>query len=333
MIEAATATRTSAGLDAGAASSAPPPSRDHVVVSGDTVSAIAAKSGVTVEALIAANPQIDNPSLIFPGDRLAIPATAGMRVVEHGDTFGAIAREAGLSVGLLKAANPQVLDIDRIFPGDRIALPSVPPTSVAARGEPVNTSATVNDTRPSTNQPSATQATTAVATTSGVSEGALHLSAQDVTNIKKTLQTEWVQSAGDAQARGIVDTILNRQASGHWGDSVADVVNARNQFSDINGPISRRDGRTSVDQLPESRISSRVDTLVDTYLAERAAGTPSSVGDNLNYANPHFSDARNLGWINALEGPVLGRGNAVHHHGTTPDLQSHRPGAFEVVLP
>lgn len=328
MIEAATATRTSAGLDAGAAGGAPPASRDHVVVSGDTVSAIAAKSGVTVEALIAANPQIDNPSLIFPGDRLAIPATAGMRVVEHGDTFGAIAREAGLSVGLLKAANPQVLDIDRIFPGDRIALPSVPPTSVAARGEPVKNepagpSAAAND----------TQATTAVATTSGVSEGALHLSAQDVTNIKKTLQTEWVQSAGDAQARGIVDTILNRQASGHWGDSVADVVNARNQFSDINGPISRRDGRTSVDQLPESRISSRVDTLVDTYLAERAGGTPSSVGDNLNYANPHFSDARNLGWINALEGPVLGRGNAVHHHGTTPDLQSHRPGAFEVVLP
>lgn len=323
MIEAATATRASAGLDTGTAGNAPPPSRDHVVVSGDTVSAIAAKSGVTVDALIAANPQIDNPSLIFPGDRLAIPATAGVRVVEHGDTFGAIAREAGLSVGMLKAANPQVLDIDRIFPGDRIALPSVPPTSVASRAEPAKPSTVATD----------TQATTAVATTSGVSEGALHLSAQDVTDIKKTLQTEWVQSAGDGQAHGIIDTILNRQASGHWGTSVSDVVNARNQFSDINGPISRRDGRTSVDQLPESRISSRVDTLVDAYLAERAAGTPSSIGDNLNYANPNFSDARNLGWINALEGPVLGRGNAVHHHGTTPDLQSHRPGAFEVVLP
>lgn len=320
MIETANTAARVSGTDA--PGSSPPPAREHGVVRGDTFSAIAAHHGVSVQALEAANPQIANTSLIFPGDRIAIPAEAGVHVVERGDTLGGIARDAGVSLNLLRAANPQVLDIDRIFPGDRIALPAVPPPSIAASAEPAQPQAL----------PQA-QATAPVAAAAGAQDGTLRLSAQDVTDIKKTLQTEWVQSAGDDQARGIVDTILNRQASGRWGDSVADVVNARNQFSDINGPVSRRAGRSSVDQFPESRISGRVDRFVDAYLAERAAGTPSRVGDNLNYANPNFSDARNLGWINALDGPVLGRGNAVHHHGTTPDLQRHRPGAFAIELP
>jgi len=107
-------------------------------------------------------------------------------------------------------------------------------------------------------------------------------------------------------------------------------VNARNQFSDINGPVSRRDGRNSIDDLPASSVSRRVHALVDHYLAERAAGTPSRVGDHLNYANPHYSDTRNLPWIMALDGPVLGSGRAIHRHGTTPDLDRHRPGEFRV---
>jgi hypothetical protein len=57
----------------------------------------------------------------------------------------------------------------------------------------------------------------------------------DVLNIKKTLQTEWVQRAGADQARGIIDTILNRLASGHFGSTISAVVNQRSQFSAING--------------------------------------------------------------------------------------------------
>lgn len=181
-------------------------------------------------------------------------------------------------------------------------------------------------------QPASGLASVGAVGASGLRDGVLRLSAQDVLDLKKTLQTEWVQSAGDDQARGIIDTILNRQASGHWGTRVSDVVNARNQFSDINGPVSRRAGRNSVDDLPASSISRRVDTLVDTYLAQRAGGTPSRVGDHLNYANPHYSDARNLPWIMALDGPVLGGGRAIHRHGTTPDLERYRPGDFRVSL-
>lgn len=161
----------------------------------------------------------------------------------------------------------------------------------------------------------------------------LVLSKQDIIDIKKTLQTEWVQSAGDEQAKGIVDTILNRLASEHWGTTIADVVNARNQFSDINGPVSRKDGRHTVDDLDESKVSQRVKDFVDAYLTERAAGASSRVDTHLNYANPHFSDAKNLAWIMALDGPVLGSGKAIHRHGTVPELQRFRPSPYRISLP
>jgi predicted chitinase len=58
------------------------------VTSGDTLTAIAAKTGVSLKALIAANPQIKNPNLIFPGDAVNIPAggsAAGMSRAQGGE--------------------------------------------------------------------------------------------------------------------------------------------------------------------------------------------------------------------------------------------------------
>ena len=46
------------------------------VKSGDSMSAIAAKAGVSLAAMKAANPQVSNPSLIKPGQVLNVPAAA-----------------------------------------------------------------------------------------------------------------------------------------------------------------------------------------------------------------------------------------------------------------
>lgn len=172
---------------------------------------------------------------------------------------------------------------------------------------------------------------------SGMSGNVLTLSAQDVTDLKKTLMTEWVQSAGPEQAAGIVDTILNRTASGKWGNTVTSVVNARSQFSDINGRPAWQKGRNSVDDWSDSVLTRgkglKASQFVDDYLARREAGERSSVGDHLNYANPNYSDKSNLGWINKLDGPVYGKGDSIHRHGTTADLQKYRPGEFQVDAP
>ena len=45
----------------------------YVVQSGDTMSGIAQKFGVSLGALEAANPQVHDPNLIFPGQLLTIP--------------------------------------------------------------------------------------------------------------------------------------------------------------------------------------------------------------------------------------------------------------------
>ena len=45
----------------------------YTVKKGDTLWGIAGRYGVSLTALIAANPQIKNPNLIYPGDRVRIP--------------------------------------------------------------------------------------------------------------------------------------------------------------------------------------------------------------------------------------------------------------------
>ncbi len=45
----------------------------YTVVQGDSMFSIAQRFGVSLDALIAANPQIPNPKIIFPGDVLCVP--------------------------------------------------------------------------------------------------------------------------------------------------------------------------------------------------------------------------------------------------------------------
>ena len=40
---------------------------------GDTLWGIARRYGVTLKSLIAANPQIKNPNLIYPGNEVTLP--------------------------------------------------------------------------------------------------------------------------------------------------------------------------------------------------------------------------------------------------------------------
>lgn len=45
----------------------------YTVVQGDSMFSIAQRFGVALDALIAANPHITNPKIIFPGDVLCVP--------------------------------------------------------------------------------------------------------------------------------------------------------------------------------------------------------------------------------------------------------------------
>ncbi|MGE9695910.1 GH25 family lysozyme [Streptomyces sp. CH6] len=102
------------------ASKPKPPASTYTVRPGDTLSDIAAHHGVTLSALLAANPNYRaHPNTIYPGARLTLPAKAKASTnsttytVRPGDTLSDIAAHHGTTVARLAAdnhiSNPNVI--------------------------------------------------------------------------------------------------------------------------------------------------------------------------------------------------------------------------------
>lgn len=102
---------------------------EYIIQPGDTLFAIARRFGITLAELLAANPQIDNPDLVFPGQRIIIPVPAPpeVYVVRPGDTLFLIARRFNTTVETLLRLNPQIADPALIFPGQMIRVPAPAP--------------------------------------------------------------------------------------------------------------------------------------------------------------------------------------------------------------
>ncbi len=106
----------------------------HIVQPGETMFSIADKLGVPVDALIACNPQVPNPNLIFPGQALCTPTGAtpqcgpgcqgGIYTVIPGDTMFLIAARLNVPLDRLIACNPQIPNPNLIFPGQKLCIPS-----------------------------------------------------------------------------------------------------------------------------------------------------------------------------------------------------------------
>ena len=98
----------------------------HTVRSGENLSVIARRYGVTLGALTVANPQV-SPRRLMPGIELLLPtaalADAQTHRVRAGDNFSTIARTYGVSLRGLTSANPD-LDPRRLQIGQRLRIPT-----------------------------------------------------------------------------------------------------------------------------------------------------------------------------------------------------------------
>lgn len=95
---------------------------DYIVQEGDTLSALAARYGTTVESIVRLN-HIADPNRITTGQqlRIAVNSQDAVYVVQRGDTLGRIARWSGLPLRELAHANG-IQNENLIYPGERILL-------------------------------------------------------------------------------------------------------------------------------------------------------------------------------------------------------------------
>jgi LysM repeat protein len=104
----------------------PVTARAHTVRSGENLSVIARRYGITLGALMAVNPGL-SPRRLMPGTELLMPTPALGYVQTHrvraGDNFSVIARAYGVSLNGLITANP-TLDPRRLQIGQRLRIPA-----------------------------------------------------------------------------------------------------------------------------------------------------------------------------------------------------------------
>ena len=103
----------------------------HTIVAGDTFFALAQRYGVTVDAIRAANPNV-NPNALLIGQTLCIPPAGGNggvcpegyseHIVAAGDTLFRLAQQYGVTVDAIRAANPGIIDTGLQI-GRRLCIP------------------------------------------------------------------------------------------------------------------------------------------------------------------------------------------------------------------
>lgn len=163
-------------------------SGDYVVKSGDTLSGIAEKHGVSLDAVIRANPQISNPNAIRPGQTVSLPSGASAEArnytVASGDNLSSIGAEFGVSWQAIAQAN-QLSNPNLIRVGQELLIPG------GGGGQPAVHSAPQPSAPAAPASPGgAGQATGVLPSTDGMSNAQ-----------KYELYAGYVNAYGDAQAK------------------------------------------------------------------------------------------------------------------------------------
>lgn len=97
-----------------------PTGRTYVVQWGETLAIIAGRIGVSVNDILAVNPQIWNANYIYAGQVISLPAVPVYYTVHYGDTLYSIAVRNGTTVYSLQLLNPQIWSPSLIYAGEVI---------------------------------------------------------------------------------------------------------------------------------------------------------------------------------------------------------------------
>lgn len=161
-----------------ATAAAAPAGYDYVVKVGDSWSSLAARTGLTIAQLQAANPQaVRSTAYLLVGETLYIPVappaadgTPGATAtytVGAGESWNSIAQKLGIPAATLRAANPQAIRNGLVlYRGEQLVIPNAPVSAAAevtatvtaatpAPPTPAPAAATAEPTEEATEEPAA----------------------------------------------------------------------------------------------------------------------------------------------------------------------------------
>ncbi len=223
----------------GSTSPPPPPSGgshggSYTVQPGDTLSAIAARQGVSLQALEAANPQISDFNHIYPGQVVHLPggnsggsAAGGNYTVRSGDTLSGIAARNGVSLSALLSTNPQITNPNRIYPGQVIHLPGGSESSRSLASASHDYTVRSGDTL------------SGIAARNGVSLAALERANPQISNPNRIHPGQVVHIPGSGGTKGTGGVQGTSGPSGVGGGKVVDIAK---QFLGRNASELKRSG-------------------------------------------------------------------------------------------
>lgn len=118
----------------------------YIVARGDTLKSLASRFNTSVDSLLAANPEITNPNLIYEGQHLKVyvsapppppppPPSGQVYYVRKGDTLRSIASKFSTTVDAILKVNPQITNPNVIYVGQAISIPAGVSTYVVQKGD------------------------------------------------------------------------------------------------------------------------------------------------------------------------------------------------------
>ncbi|WP_366922307.1 LysM peptidoglycan-binding domain-containing protein [Metallumcola ferriviriculae] len=113
----------------------------YTITPGDTLFILSTRFGTPLRDIIAANPQIDDPNAVVPGQRVCIPlppppqtCSGFYLTVSAGDTLVQISQRFGVRLVDILIANPQIVNPEVIFARQTICIPIPPPADIPCSG-------------------------------------------------------------------------------------------------------------------------------------------------------------------------------------------------------
>ncbi|MFC4763274.1 LysM peptidoglycan-binding domain-containing protein [Dyella koreensis] len=221
---------------------------NYTVQPGDTLSGIAQRQGVSLQALEAANPQIGNFNHIYPGQVIHLPGggsapapSGGSYTVRSGDSLSGIAASHGVSLSALEAANPQISNPNRIYPGQVIHIPGGSGGSAAPAPKPASHDYTVRS----------GDTLSGIASRNGVSLAALERANPQISNPNRISVGQVIHIPGVGSTGGTTGPGPVQGSSGASGSKVVDLAK---QFLGRNASDLKHSGQLPMDSWVSSDL-------------------------------------------------------------------------------